>query len=344
MEIYDSQIKTIECDLRKFETSSAKICDAINLLNATKVSLFSIKQNIGNTVSYTDLSTLVVGKALYCVVQEVNKAQDEKSEENLVEVVQAAWRATILMDSFDKEKNFKVHYLSNREILLEIYSRIVIHSSIYQEMLEYYRTIDVFCGTVKKKDPISSKHDASNTFSDSIWEMQNVIEEMHIPTVVSRDIPGLDSETKRLLQFQKIDTFLNNALKPLRRIKISQSIDQQEYLKLSTRVVSLALNKVIALVNNCNSSPRFQYGLYTDLNFTVLEAYKVFLKMSSFDMDEDYKRHFDKQKSIIKQMADRIMKPSHISSSNRRNNSGCMVMLCSVVGLIIFAFHNLLKI
>ena len=61
-------------------------------------------------------------------------------------------------------------------------------------------------------------------------------------------------------------------------------------------------------------------------------------------MDEDFKKHFDKQKSIIKQMADRIMKPSQISSSNRGNNSGCMVMLCSTVVLIIFTFYYLVKI
>ena len=144
MEIYDSQIEAIEGSLRKFESSSAKICDAINLLNATKVNLFSIKQNIGNTNSYTNLSTLVVSKALYCVVQEVNKAQNEKSEENLAQVIHSAWEATMLMDSFDKENKFALHYLSNRKTLLEIYKQIILSNSVYPEMLEYYRAVDVF--------------------------------------------------------------------------------------------------------------------------------------------------------------------------------------------------------
>ena len=342
-EIWEENIAILD-ELREFSASICNIGSAINLLESTRNDLVLIKKKVGNIDYYINLSTIVVDKALSCVIQEVNEIQKDKSEENLAQVVHSAWEAIVLMDSFDKEKNFAVHYLSNRETLSEIYKQIIISNSVYHEMLEYYRAIDVFCGTVKKKDPISSKQDTSDIFSDAIEDMQNVIGEMHIPTVVSRDIPGLDSETKRLLQFQKIDTFLNNALKPLRRIKNSQSINQQEYLKLSIRVVSLALHKVLVLVNNCNSSPRFQYGLYTDLNFTVLEAYKVFLKMSSFDMDEDFKKHFDKQKSIIKQMADRIMKPSQISSSNRGNNSGCMVMLCSTVVLIIFTFYYLVKI
>ncbi len=339
MEIYDSQIETIEGYLRKFESSSAKICDAINLLNATKVNLISIKQNIGNTNSYTNLSTLVVIKALYCVVQEVNKAQNEKSEENLAQVVHSAWEATMLMDSFDKEKKFALHYLSNRKTLLEIYKQIILSNSVYPEMLEYYRAVDVFCGTVRKSK--SQMHVSSN--SDVSSALIQSIEEMPIPNYVSIGFPSLSTETNRYLQIERINIFLSNTLKPLRRIKKSQSITQQEYLTLSTRVVSLALNKVTALINNCNSSPRFQYE-FSDFNFAVLEVYTVFQKMSSFDMDENFKKHFDEQKSIIKQMKDRIIKSSQMSSSNRTNNSGCMVMLCFVGGLIISIFYNLVKI
>lgn len=251
------------------------------------------------------------------------------------------------MDSFDKEKDFAVYYLSNRETLSEIYRQVILSDSVYHEIVEYYRAVDAFCGTEKKK-PVSSNSDTLNGLSDTLNGFIQVVDEMPmpIPNVVSRGIHGLNGETNRFFQIGKVKTFLNDTLKPLHRIKKSQSVTQQEYLKLSTRVVSLALNKVIALLNNCNSSPRFQYGLYSDINSTALEVYPVFLKLSSFDMDEDLKKHFDKQKMMIKQIVDRFTSSykstSQLSSSNVGSNSGCMLMLCIFIGLVVVTFYECL--
>ena len=337
-EIWEENI-AILVELREFSASICNIGSAINLLESTRNDLVLIKKKVGNIDYYINLSTIVVDKALSCVIQEVNEIQKDKSEENLAQVVHSAWQATLLMDSFDKEKNFAAHYYSNRETLSKIYEQIIFSDSVYQEMLEYYKAIDIFRGTVKKKS-VSLKQDASNDFFNCVIEP--------IPTpivhgVVSRNnIYGLDDA----LQIQKIETFLSDILKPLRRLKKSQSITQQEYLILSTRVVSLALNKVIALVNNCKSSQHFQYGLYSDSNFVALKVYPVFLKLSSLDMDDDFKKHFDKQKMMIKQIVDRFTSSykstSQLSSSNVGSNSGCMLMLCIFIGLVVVTFYECL--
>lgn len=345
-EIWEENIAILD-ELREFSASICNIGSAINLLESTRNDLVLIKKKVGNIDYYINLSTIVVSKALNIIIQEVNEAQKDKSEENLAQVVHSAWQATLLMDSFDKEKDFAVYYLSNRETLSEIYRQVILSDSVYHEIVEYYRAVDAFCGTEKKK-PVSSNSDTLNGLSDTLNGFIQVVDEMPmpIPNVVSRGIPGLNGETNRFLQIGKVKTFLNDTLKPLHRIKKSQSVTQQEYLKLSTRVVSLALNKVIALLNNCNSSPRFQYGLYSDINSTALEVYPVFLKLSSFDMDEDLKKHFDKQKMMIKQIVDRFTSSykstSQLSSSNVGSNSGCMLMLCIFIGLVVVTFYECL--
>ena len=128
--------KAIKEELRKFCQLPDKICHAVNLLNNTKPHLQAIKQRLGvNNTYYLKISTQVVGNALHNVIEEVNYAQRDddsfgiRSEHDkaisalarLVTIktaLESAWNATILMDTFDMEADFKTNrYNQNRSIL-----------------------------------------------------------------------------------------------------------------------------------------------------------------------------------------------------------------------------------
>ena len=326
--------KAIQEELRKYSSLPPQICHAINLLNSTKGSLVTIKKKVGNSDYYIELSTLVVSNALQCVIQKVNEAQKDKSEENLAEVVHSAWQAILLMDSFDKAKDFAVHYLSNRDALSKIYKQIIFSDSIFLDIVEYYKAIDVFNGTIKK---VSNPPKQKQTFSNPLIR-EGVLGDADFSKYSSFGIMG---ELERGRQFRQVTELLDKVSNPLQRIKGSQAISNQEFLQLSTRVVSLALNKVIELVNYNISASRTshlrQYGLDTELNSSVLDAHVAILKMSSFDMLDDFKRHFDEQKRTVEQMSDRTnpLKKATLQNSSSGGGSGCMVMLCAIVGLVV---------
>lgn len=141
----DNAIKNV---LREYSRLPERICNAVELLKKAKPYLRSIKKKLGKSNGYyLKISTLVVSNALGNVIEEVNQAQNYLSalgrdglnaqlldimehcndfpfsdrlkelRANLMKVVSEAWKATLLMDSFDKEEDFKIRYEKNRSVL-----------------------------------------------------------------------------------------------------------------------------------------------------------------------------------------------------------------------------------
>lgn len=106
-------------ELRKYCLLPDKICHAVTLLNNTKPHLQTIKAKLGaNNAYYLKLSTQVVSNALHNIIAEVNATQEsERFSSNhavLKTVLKKAWDATLLMNQFDKEKDFCTRqYLPN---------------------------------------------------------------------------------------------------------------------------------------------------------------------------------------------------------------------------------------
>ena len=142
------EVSKIREKLKKFCELPDKITHSVALLNNTKPLLQDIKRKLGSTNSfYLHLSTQVIGNALHNVIEEVNQAQNhlmrivKLSEKHGVDigllnsieginspkkildtevkpVVREAWKATVLMDSFDMEDDFrKNRYNPNRKSL-----------------------------------------------------------------------------------------------------------------------------------------------------------------------------------------------------------------------------------
>lgn len=134
----DYKIKEL---LVRYVKQSNDIYNAKNLLGNTKPHLQSIKRKLGNTnANYLKLSTIVVQTALHTIVEEVNNVQKgdtldiggipiempddlltpeqrRQKFERIKKVVGDAWKATMIMDEFDLEPQFKSHYNQNRSTL-----------------------------------------------------------------------------------------------------------------------------------------------------------------------------------------------------------------------------------
>lgn len=151
--------RAIRKELHKYSSLPDKISYAIELLNNTKPHLQAIKEKLGRSSEYyLKISTLVVSNALSNVIAEVNQAQNyisvlhdkgidgrmlaimeqingtsfdtlKKLKADLVKAANEAWRATKLMDSFDKESDFKSRYDKNRQTLKELCESLGISTS-----------------------------------------------------------------------------------------------------------------------------------------------------------------------------------------------------------------------
>lgn len=277
--------RAIHEELRKFCSLPDKIDYAEILLKSTQKLFVSMRQKLGvSNQYYIKLSTLVVSNALHNVIEEVNAAQKDKSEAYLAKVLVSAWRVTLIMDTFDKDEDFKAHYLSNKETLFSIYKQILLSEMVSSEVVAIYEAIDTFNGTTK---PIEKQ-------SDSMIPIG-------IPIRSSYRWAGMDGLFRKR-QFDKITTLLDKTKGLLEVVKQCSSVSDVDYRKLSTKIVSMALNDVIQIVNNSTSS-RVSYNW--ELISTISDAYLAILKMDSFDMTSDFKKHFDEQKRIISQIVER---------------------------------------
>ncbi len=138
--------KAIHEELRKYCLLPNKICHAITLLNNTKPHLQTIKHKLGATNNYyLKISTRIVGNALSNVIAEVNEAQsifNGDSEDDLAilfsgylpllkTALREAWKATMIMDGFDMEADYKAkRYNENRSTLKRLCEQLGVSTSI----------------------------------------------------------------------------------------------------------------------------------------------------------------------------------------------------------------------
>ena len=144
-EVY-AEDKAIHEQLRKYNNLPAKICHAVTQLNNTKPHLQVIKRRLGvSNTYYLRTSTLIVGNALSNIIAEVNAAQSifepgENSRDAAIaailgvghvkSVLEEAWKATLIMDDFDMENDYRINrYNKNRSILRDLCTQMDVSTS-----------------------------------------------------------------------------------------------------------------------------------------------------------------------------------------------------------------------
>ncbi len=144
------EAKAIMGYLQEFNSQPSKINVAVTLLGSTRPHFQAIKKKLGATNKfYLKLSTRVVNSALQDIIEEVNSEQEKLKTlaeqfplglhsafgsdiiADLKNIMIRAWRATLLMDSFDMEEEFKREkYSPNRSTLKDICQQLHINTNI----------------------------------------------------------------------------------------------------------------------------------------------------------------------------------------------------------------------
>lgn len=192
------EARRVKDELRKFCTLPNKIEYSINLLNATKPLLQTIKSKIGVTNAfYLSLSTQVVGNALHNLIEEVNQAQnylsavveaakkagldpamlnylgDEHSPAKIIDnklkpVLRQAWKATTIMDTFDMESDFVMNrFLLNRASLIRMCDDLKISTSSSIPPVSKPPTITISTHTSTTKGTSTSGPSNNNESSEN---------------------------------------------------------------------------------------------------------------------------------------------------------------------------------
>lgn len=129
------EAKAIMSSLVLFNLQPSKIDVAVTLLESTRPHFQAIKKKLGATNKFClKLSTKVVNSALDDVIEEVNNQQKSVSDfrgvVSLRDCFSRAWNATLLMDSFDMEEEFKRgKYSKNKSILKNICEQLDVDTS-----------------------------------------------------------------------------------------------------------------------------------------------------------------------------------------------------------------------
>lgn len=173
--------RAIHEELRKYCLLPDKICHAVTLLNNTKPYIQSIKRKLGvSNAYYLKISTQIVGNALSNVIAEVNEAQSifsaDKDDPNAAlaailgithvkSVLEEAWKATRIMDSFDMESDYKNdRYNKNRSILKGLCDQLGVSTSTYASSSSSSRTTQRSQTSTTR--PYSSTSNSSRTFTN----------------------------------------------------------------------------------------------------------------------------------------------------------------------------------
>lgn len=118
-----NEVNIINKELDSYSKKSDTIDLAIALLNNVRPYIESIRRKLGATNEYyLKISTQVVNNALYNIIQEVNSVQkDVKDVSGYIRLRTAhekAWKATLMMESFDMESKFRSErFNENKKIL-----------------------------------------------------------------------------------------------------------------------------------------------------------------------------------------------------------------------------------
>ena len=181
-----SEDRAIHEELRQYCLLPDKICHAVTLLNNSKPYLQAIKNKLGaSNAYYLKISTQVVGNALANIIAEVNEAQSIFSAKrdnrdaalvailglsHVKSVLEEAWNATKIMDTFDMETGFKNgRYSQNRSILKDLCKQLNVSTSSYSPRTTPSRSTSNRQTTSTSNRSITSSTNSSSSSGDLSW-------------------------------------------------------------------------------------------------------------------------------------------------------------------------------
>ena len=323
--------RAIRKELEKYTKLPDKISYAITLLKNTKPYLQAIKNKLGvSNKAYLDLSTLVINNALHNVIEEVNAAQNKKSSDTLVSCLREAWKAIVIMDSFDMDANTKkTRYNPNRKTLKEMCDNLLPPDGTesYVRSIDY--AIQNFKGTISGRNYGSGRGNSQFPWLDTVAIDQEL------------DFLGNRNSAKKI---DAAITLLRDTKQPLLSIKEKTSSNNDFYSKQSTRVASIALNTIIEVVNNAQSDPLLSYHLQIgqggEFKALMRKCYDAMGLIDDMDVSSDFARHYRPNRETIRKICVNIGVINDFSGSGE----GCAITLFTLLATAAMGVYCIISI
>ena len=156
---------------------------------------------------------------------------------------------------------------------------------------------------------------AKQRCAENVKILQKIINELP-PKEVNVEDKAIKAELSKFVRLpDKISyavNLLNNTKPHLQSIKQKLGATNAYYLKLSTQIVGNALHNIVEEVNAAQNDPqiafRLQLGIGLDptsmdkIKSAVREAWKATTIMDTFDLDSDFRSHYNENRNTLKSM------------------------------------------
>lgn len=167
---------------------------------------------------------------------------------------------------------------------------------------------------------------AKQRCEENVKILQKIIDELPPKEVMAED-KAIKAELSKFVRLpDKISyavTLLNNTKPHLQSIKNKLGATNSYYLKLSTQIVGNAMHNVVEEVNAVQNDPqiafRMQLGLGLDpssmskIKDAFREAWKATTIMDGFDLEPDFKSHYNENRSTLKSMCNQLGISTYVS-------------------------------
>ena len=323
--------RAIRKELEKYTKLPDKISYAITLLNNTKPYLQTIKNKLGvSNKAYLDLSTLVINNALHNVIEEVNAAQNKNSSDTLASCLREAWKAIVIMDSFDMDANTKkTRYIPNRNTLKDLCDNLLPPSGTESYLRSIDYAIQNFKGTISGRSYSSGRGNSQFPWLDTVTIDQEL------------DFLGNRNSTKKI---DAVMTLLRDTKQPLLSIKEKTSSSNDFYSKQSTRVASIALNTIIEVVNSAQSDPLLSYHLQMgqggEFKALMRKCYDAIGLIDDMDVSSDFARHYRPNRETIRKICVNIGVINDFGGSGE----GCAITLFTILATAAMSVYCIISI
>lgn len=320
--------RAIRKELEKYTKLPDKISYAITLLNNTKPHLQAIKNKIGiNNKAYLELSTLVINNALHNVIEEVNDAQNKNSSDALTSSLREAWKAIVIMDSFDMDANTKnTRYIPNRNTLKDLCDNLLPPNGTES----YMRSIEYAIQNFKEMASGSRYGTVTNDKSRKWLDTINL----------DADYWNNRNSTNKL---DAVLTLLRDTKQPLLSIKEKTLNNNDFYINQSTRVASIALNTIIEVVNIAQSDPllsnNIQMGQTEDFKNLMRKCYNAILLIDNMDYSPEFTKHYKQNRETIRKICVNL---GIIFGSS--SGEGCAVTLFAILATAAMTIYCIISI
>lgn len=177
---------------------------------------------------------------------------------------------------------------------------------------------------------------AKQRCEENVKILQKIIDELPPKEVMAED-RAIKAELSKFVRLpDKISyavALLNNTKPHLLKIKNKLGATNGYYLKLSTQIVSNAMHNVVEEVNAVQNDPqiavRLQLGLGLDsssmsrIKDAFREAWRVTTIMDDFDLESNFKSHYNENRDTLKSMCNQLGISTYVSRSSKsvRTNS-----------------------